>query len=32
MKVLIIEDNELLSNNIATYLKLENIESKQIFE
>lgn len=32
MKVLIIEDNELLSNNIATYLKLEKIESKQIFE
>ena len=31
MKVLIIEDNQLLSNNIAAYLKLENIESKQIF-
>lgn len=31
MKVLIVEDNELLSNNIATYLKLKNIEIKQLF-
>ena len=32
MKILIVEDNELLSNNIASYLKLEDIDSKQIFE
>jgi DNA-binding response OmpR family regulator len=31
MKILIVEDNLVLSNNIATYLKLENIESKQLF-
>lgn len=32
MKILIVEDNEILSNNISTYLKLENIESKQLFK
>ncbi len=32
MKILIVEDNEILSQNIATYLKLENIQSKQLFE
>jgi len=31
MKILIVEDNKVLSNNIATYLKLENIETKQLF-
>ncbi|MFK7779710.1 MAG: response regulator transcription factor [Candidatus Gracilibacteria bacterium] len=31
MKILIVEDNELLSNNIKTYLKLKNIETKQLF-
>ncbi len=32
MKVLIVEDNNILSNNIRDYLKLEGIESKQLFE
>ncbi|MCT4616641.1 MAG: response regulator transcription factor [Candidatus Gracilibacteria bacterium] len=32
MKILIVEDNEILSNNINAYLKLKNIESKQLFE
>ena len=32
MKVLIVEDNKVLSNNIRDYLKLENISSKQLFE
>lgn len=31
MKILIVEDNEILSKNIATYLRLEDIESKQLF-
>lgn len=31
MKILIVEDNELLSNNISTYLKLKDIETKQLF-
>lgn len=31
MKILIIEDNQILSNNISTYLKLKGIESKQLF-
>ena len=31
MKILIVEDNELLSNNIVTYLKLKKIETKQLF-
>lgn len=31
MKILIIEDNKILSNNIAKYLELEKIESKQLF-
>ena len=31
MKILIVEDNEILSKNIATYLKLENIDFKQLF-
>jgi len=32
MKILIVEDNEILSQNIATYLKLEDIQSKQLFK
>ena len=32
MKILIVEDNKILSNNIATYLKLEDIRSKQLFK
>ena len=32
MKVLIVEDNKVLSNNIRDYLKLEDISSKQLFE
>ncbi len=32
MKVLIVEDNKVLSNNIRDYLKLEDITSKQLFE
>ena len=32
MKVLIVEDNKILSNNIRDYLKLEDISSKQLFE
>lgn len=31
MKILLVEDNELLSNNIVTYLKLKNIYTKQLF-
>lgn len=31
MKILIVEDNRILSNNIAKYLELENIKSKQLF-
>ena len=31
MKILIVEDNELLSNNISTYLNLKDIETKQLF-
>ncbi|MFA5917458.1 MAG: response regulator transcription factor [Candidatus Gracilibacteria bacterium] len=31
MKILIVEDNHILSNNIAKYLELENIKSKQLF-
>lgn len=31
MKVLLVEDNEILSNNIETYLKLKDIEAKQLF-
>jgi len=31
MKVLIVEDNKVLSNNIRDYLKLEDISSKQLF-
>jgi DNA-binding response OmpR family regulator len=31
LKVLIVEDNEILSNNISKYLELEWIESKQLF-
>lgn len=31
MKILIVEDNKILSNNIAKYLELENINSKQLF-
>lgn len=30
MKILIVEDNELLSNNISTYLNLKDIETKQL--
>lgn len=32
MKILIVEDNKILSNNIAAYLKLEKIDSHQMFE
>jgi len=32
MKILVVEDNQILSNNIHAYLKLKNIESKQFFE
>lgn len=32
MKILIVEDNKILSENIKKYLKLENIDSKQLFE
>ncbi|MDD3646158.1 MAG: response regulator transcription factor [Candidatus Gracilibacteria bacterium] len=31
LKVLIVEDNEILSNNVAKYLELESIGSKQLF-
>lgn len=31
MKILIVEDNKILSNNIAKYLELESIKSKQLF-
>jgi len=31
MKILIVEDNEILSRNIADYLKLEWIQSKQVY-
>jgi len=31
MRILIVEDNKILSNNIHDYLKLKDIESKQIF-
>jgi DNA-binding response OmpR family regulator len=31
MKILIVEDNEILSNNIKTFLGLENIEAVQVF-
>lgn len=31
MKILIVEDNKILSNNIAKYLELEGIKSKQLF-
>lgn len=31
MKILIVEDNKILSDNIVKYLKLEKIESKQLF-
>lgn len=31
MKILIVEDNEILSNNIRDYLKLKWIESKQLY-
>lgn len=32
MKVLIVEDNKILSNNISDYLALEKIDSFQLFE
>ena len=32
MKVLIVEDNLVLSENIHDYLKVKDIESKQLFE
>lgn len=32
MKVLIVEDNKILNNNISKYLELEWIKSKQLFE
>ena len=31
LKILIVEDNEILSNNISKYLELEWIKSKQLF-
>lgn len=31
MKILIVEDNEILSNNISTYLNLKQIETKKLF-
>lgn len=31
MKILIVEDNKILSDNISKYLSLEKIESKQLF-
>ncbi len=31
MKILIVEDNKIVSNNISKYLELENIKSKQLF-
>lgn len=31
MRILLVEDNEILSNNIKTFLKLEHIEVKQMF-
>lgn len=31
MKILIVEDNKILSNNISKYLSLEKIESNQLF-
>lgn len=31
MRILIIEDNEILSNNVKAFLTLEGIESKQLF-
>jgi len=31
-KILIIEDNKEISNNIADYLKLENFEVTQAFD
>ncbi len=31
MKILIIEDNEILSNNIKTFLLLEEMDSTQLF-
>ncbi len=31
MKLLIVDDNKILSNNIAKYLELEKIKSKQLF-
>ena len=31
MRILIIEDNEILSNNVKAFLALEGIESKQLF-
>ncbi|MDD3302458.1 MAG: response regulator transcription factor [Candidatus Gracilibacteria bacterium] len=32
MKILIVEDNKILSNNIYKFLELEGIQSKQIFD
>ena len=32
MKILIVEDNKILSENIKKYLNLEKIDSKQLFE
>lgn len=32
LNILIVEDNKILSNNISTYLKLEWIKSKQLFD
>lgn len=31
MKILIIEDNEILSNNIKTFLSLEGLDATQLF-